>query len=209
MKSNIAWPPVPPLVAILRGLEGERAAAVGQVLFAAGFRALEVPLNRPRAIAAIEALAGVAPTDALIGAGTVTEPEQIDEVVAAGGRLIVSPHFDPTVVAHARERGLRVVPGVFTASEAFAAMRAGADALKLFPAETLLPAGLKALRSILPADTLTWPVGGITPDSIARWRDAGANGFGIGSALFSPGITLEELASRAGAFMSAWRLAHR
>jgi 2-dehydro-3-deoxyphosphogalactonate aldolase len=202
-----SWPPTPPLIAILRGLESERASAVGRVLFDAGLRALEVPLNRPRALAGIEALVQVAPADALIGAGTVTDREQVDAVAAVGGRLIVSPHLDTTLIAHARAIGLRVVPGVFTPSEAFAALRAGADALKLFPAETLSPAGLRALLSVLPADTLAWPVGGITVDSLLRWRAAGANGFGIGSALFSAGIALDELARRANAFVAAWRAA--
>jgi 2-dehydro-3-deoxyphosphogalactonate aldolase len=198
------WPPVPPLIAILRGLERERAEAVGQVLFEAGFRAVEVPLNRPHGLECIEALVGTAPADALIGAGTVTDTGQVDAVSAAGGRLIVSPHLDSRVVAHARDRGLRAVPGVFTPTEAFAALRAGAHALKFFPAETLLPAGLRAVLSVLPADTLAWPVGGITPESLAPWREAGANGFGIGSALFKPGIALDDLARRARAFVDAW-----
>jgi len=204
--TEAGWPPAPPLIAILRGLEHERADAVGRVLFDAGFRAVEVPLNRPHALAGIEALARIAPPDALIGAGTVTELEQIDAVAAAGGRLIVSPHLNAVLVKHARGRGLRVVPGVFTPTEAFAATRAGADALKLFPAEILSPAGLRALLSVLPPGTLVWPVGGVSVDSISRWREAGANGFGIGGALFNPGITLEELAQRAIAFVAAWRL---
>jgi 2-dehydro-3-deoxyphosphogalactonate aldolase len=120
--------------------------------------------------------------------------------------LIVSPHLDAALVAHARARSLFVVPGVFTPTEAFAAIRARADALKFFPAEVLLPAGLRALLSVLPAGTRAWPVGGITPDSLARWREAGANGFGIGSALFKPGVTLDELATRARAFVVAWQL---
>ena len=203
-----AWPPTPPLTAILRGLESERASAVGKILFDAGYCALEVPLNRPGALAGIETLARIAPPHALVGAGTVTEPAQVDAVAEAGGRLIVSPHFDAAVVSHARARGMRVLPGVFTPSEAYAALRAGAHALKIFPAEATSPAGLRALLSILPAGTLVWPVGGITPDSLARWCEAGANGFGIGSALFSPGITLEELARRARAFIEAWQRAN-
>ena len=201
------WPPSPPLIAILRGLESERAEAVGSVLFEVGFRALEVPLNRPGALEGIETLARTAPPDVLVGAGTVTEVEQIDAVGAAGGRLVVSPHFDRALVVHARSRRLRAVPGVFTPTEAFAALRAGADALKLFPAEVLLPDGLRALLSVLPAGTLAWPVGGITVDSITRWCKAGANGFGIGSALFSAGIELDELKRRAQAFMAAWKVA--
>jgi len=203
------WPPRPPLIAILRGLESDRAGAVGRILFDAGFRAVEVPLNRPRALAGIEALMRIAPADALVGAGTVTDVAQVDAVAAAGGHLIVSPHLDTQLAAHARAQGMRVVPGVFSPSEAFTALRAGVDALKFFPAETLTPAGLRALLSVLPADTLAWPVGGITPDSMARWREAGANGFGIGSALFSPGIALDELARRAAAFIAAWRLSDK
>jgi 2-dehydro-3-deoxyphosphogalactonate aldolase len=200
------WPPAPPLIAILRGLENAQAVAVGHVLFDAGFRALEVPLNRPQALASIEALVRIAPAGALVGAGTVTDTGQIDAVAAAGGRLIVSPHLDVALVAHARARSLFVVPGVFTPSEAFAALRAGADALKFFPAEILAPAGLRALLSVLPTGTRAWPVGGITPESLARWREAGANGFGIGGALFKPGVTLADLAAHARAFVVAWQL---
>ena len=200
------WPPAPPLVAILRGLENEQAGEAGRVLFDAGFRALEVPLNRPQALACIGTLARITPPGALVGAGTVTDTGEVDAVAAAGGRLIVSPHLDVALVAHARAQGLHVVPGVFTATEAFAAIRAGASALKFFPAEVLSAAGLRALLSVLPAGTPAWPVGGITPDSLARWREAGASGFGIGSALFKPGLTLDELATRARAFVAAWQL---
>lgn len=201
----MTWPPSPPLIAILRGLAPEHAADVGRVLLDAGFRALEVPLNRPAAFACIEALVRLAPPDALIGAGTVVDTTQVDAVAAAGARLVVSPHFDQAVVEQARRRGLYVVPGVLTPSEAFAALRAGADALKLFPAEILTPVGLRALLSVLPENTLAWPVGGITPESLAPWRAAGAHGFGIGSALFKPGDSAEQLALRARAFIDAWR----
>lgn len=198
------WPPAPPLVAILRGLEPERAVAVGCVLFDAGFRAVEVPLNRPGALEGMAALAKAAPRDALIGAGTVLEVEQVDAVARAGGRLIVSPHCDVAVIRRARELRLHAAPGIFTATEAFTALRAGAQALKLFPAEALTPAGLQALASVLPAGTPLWPVGGITPESLARWRTAGATGFGIGGALFKPGIALDALRERALAFIAAW-----
>ena len=201
--SDAAWPPKPPLVAILRGLQPERAADVGRVLLDAGFRALEVPLNRPGALQCIERLAALA-GDAWIGAGTVTEASQVDAVAAAGGRLIVSPHFDAAVVARTRERGLMSVPGVFTASEAFAALCTGAHALKIFPAEAMPPAGLQALTTVLPPGTPLWPVGGITPESMKRWRDHGATGFGIGGALFKPELSLDELAARARAFVSAF-----
>jgi 2-dehydro-3-deoxyphosphogalactonate aldolase len=194
------------LVAILRGLDSERAAEVGGALFDAGFRAIEVPLNRPQAMACIETLVRIAPPDALIGAGTVMDAKQVEAIAVAGGRLVVSPHLDTAIVSHARARNLYVVPGVFTPTEAFAALRAGAHALKLFPAEILTPAGLRALRSVLPDDALLWPVGGITPDTLAPWRHAGADGFGIGAALFKPGVTLDGLATQAHAFIAAWEL---
>jgi 2-keto-3-deoxy-6-phosphogluconate aldolase len=141
------WPPKLPLVAILRGLQPERAVAIARVLFDAGFRAIEVPLNRPGALDAIAAVVPLAPADAWVGAGTVLEPSQVDAVADTGAGLIVSPHFDPAVVRRARERGLRSVPGIFTASEAFAAWRAGADALKIFPAEAMTHEGLKGLTT--------------------------------------------------------------
>lgn len=194
-----------PLVAILRGLQPERAAAVGLALFEAGFRMLEVPLNRPGALEAIATLSRQAPADAIVGAGTVLSVEDVDAVAAAGGRLIVSPHFDAEVVAHTARRGLLSAPGIFTASEAFAALRAGAHALKLFPAEGSSPAALRALATVLPPGTPVWPVGGIEPQHLAAWRAAGATGFGIGGALFKPEYGVDEIARRARAFVEAWR----
>jgi 2-dehydro-3-deoxyphosphogalactonate aldolase len=199
------WPPAPPLVAILRGLAPQRAVEVATLLFDAGVRAVEVPLNRPGALEAIAAIAAIAPAQAWVGAGTVIEASQVDAVAGAGGRLIVSPHFDPAVVGRARERGLRVVPGVFTATEAFAAWRAGADALKAFPAEALGPAGLQALATVLPPGLPLWPVGGITAASLADWRRAGASGFGLGGALFKPEMAAAEIAARAREFVAAWQ----
>jgi len=200
-----AWPPRLPLVAILRGLQPERAPDVARVLFDAGFRALEVPLNRSGAIAAIAAIVPLAPADAWIGAGTVLDTAQVDAVGDTGATLIVSPHFDPAVVRRARERGMRTVPGVFTASEAFAAWRAGADALKIFPAEAMTHAGLTGLTTVLPPGLPLWPVGGIVPDNIASWRRAGATGFGLGGGLFKPELGVAEIASRARAYVDAWR----
>ncbi|MDT7835676.1 2-dehydro-3-deoxy-6-phosphogalactonate aldolase [Aquabacterium sp. OR-4] len=202
-----AWPPAQPLVAILRGLPPADAAAVGQALFDAGFRTLEVPLNRPGALESLAILAAMAPADALVGAGTVLDTAQVDAVAAAGGRLIVMPHADVAVIRHARAHaaGLRVAPGVFTATEAFAALAAGADALKLFPAEVLQPAGLKALRAVLPAEVPLWPVGGVSPGNLAAWRAAGAHGAGLGSALYPEGAGAAEVATRAAAFIAAWR----
>jgi 2-dehydro-3-deoxyphosphogalactonate aldolase len=207
MTHTAPWPPALPLVAILRGLQPERAVDVARVLFEAGFRAIEVPLNRPGAIAAIGAIVAhaQAPADACIGAGTVLDAAQVDAVADTGATLIVSPHFDPAVVARARERGMRTVPGVFTASEAFAAWRAGADALKIFPAEAMTHAGLTGLRSVLPADLPVWPVGSIVPENIAAWRRAGATGFGLGGGLFKPEFAVADIASRARAYVDAWR----
>ena len=205
MSNETVLLPDPPLVAILRGLAPEQAADVGQVLFEAGFRSLEVPLNRPGALQSIEALVRIAPPGALVDAGTVVTPEQVGQVAEAGGRLIVSPHCDTAVIARSRELGLYSAPGVFTATEAFAALRAGAQALKLFPAEAMAPAGLQALATVLPPGTPLWPVGGITPGSFAQWRAAGATGFGIGGALFKLGVGLDDLRTRARAFVQAWR----
>jgi len=202
--SPAAWPPAMPMVAILRGLQPERAPAVARVLFDAGFRAVEVPLNRPGAIAAIAAIVAMAPADAWIGAGTVLEIEQVDAVADTGARLAVSPHFDPAVVARALDRGMRAVPGVFTASEAFAAWRAGAAALKIFPAEAMTQAGLLGLTTVLPRSLPLWHVGSITPDNIAAWRRAGATGFGLGGGLFKPELDLPEIAARARAYVDAW-----
>ena len=198
------WPPRLPLVAILRGLQPARAADIARVLFDAGFRALEVPLNRPGAIDAIAAIVPLAPADAWIGAGTVLDTTQVDAVGDTGASLIVSPHFDAAVVRRARERGMRTVPGVFTASEAFAAWRAGADALKIFPAEAMTHAGLTGLTTVLPPALPLWPVGGIVPDNIAAWRRAGATGFGLGGGLFKPESSVAEIAARARAYVDAW-----
>ena len=204
LTSTAAWPPALPLVAILRGLQPERAVAVASVLFDAGFRALEVPLNRPGAIDAIAAIVPIAPADASIGAGTVLDVAQVDAVGDTGATLIVSPHFDADVVRRARDRGMRAVPGVFTASEAFAAWRAGADALKIFPAEAMTHAGLTGLTTVLPPGLPLWPVGGIVPDNIAAWRRAGATGFGLGGGLFKPELGVTEIAARARAYVDAW-----
>ncbi len=194
----------PPLVAILRGLEPPRAADVGRLLFDAGFRILEVPLNRPGALECITRLGDVAPPDALIGGGTMLSVADVDAVHAAGGRLLVSPNCNPAVIRHAVARGLLTAPGIATATEAFAALEAGAHALKLFPAEALGIAGMKALLSVLPSGTPIWPVGGVTPQSIAPWVRAGATGFGIGSQLFQPGMSLDAVGAAAREFMAAW-----
>lgn len=194
-----------PLVAILRGLTPAEAPVVGRILFDAGFRMLEVPLNRPGAIDAIHALLRIAPDDALIGAGTVLNVHDVEAVKEAGGRLVVSPHCEPDVIAHAAQHGMIALPGVTTPTEAFRALQAGAHGLKLFPAEMIPPAAVKAMRSILPVDTPLFPVGSIHPHSMAAYVAAGATGFGIGGQLYQPRIAEAALKRSAEAFMSARR----
>jgi 2-dehydro-3-deoxyphosphogalactonate aldolase len=192
-----------PLVAILRGITPSEAPAVGRALIEAGFRLIEVPLNSPRPLESIGALVEHCP-EALVGAGTVLTPAQVQDVHGAGGRWIVAPNFDAAVVRETLAHDMVSVPGIATPSEAFAALAAGAHALKLFPAEAASPAVLKALRAVLPADLPMLPVGGITPESMAPWRTAGAAGFGIGSALYAPGDSVESVTERARAFAAAW-----
>ena len=192
-----------PLVAILRGLHPQEALAVGQVLVDAGWDLIEVPLNSPQPLQSIATLRKSFP-QALVGAGTVLTPEDVRQVQAAGGELIVSPNFNPAVVAEAVRLGMVCLPGVMTASEAFAALAAGASGLKIFPAEMITPMVLKALRAVLPAETLVLPVGSISPLNMPAFRAAGANGFGIGSALFKPGMTPAQVAESAAGFKAAW-----
>jgi 2-dehydro-3-deoxyphosphogalactonate aldolase len=193
-----------PLIAILRGLAPDNAVAVGDALVAAGFRIIEVPLNSPQPFVSIERLAKAYP-DAMVGAGTVLDPHDADRVRDAGGRLIVMPHSDPAVIARARELGLACTPGVATPSEGFAALRAGADAIKLFPAEALPPVVVKAWRAVFPKDALFLPVGGIKPDNMRAFVEAGVNGFGLGSALFTPSLSATEVGANARRFAEAWR----
>ena len=193
-----------PLVAILRGLTPAEAPAIGQALVDSGFALIEVPLNSPRPLESIATLAAQHPNH-LIGAGTVLTSAQVREVQAAGGRIIISPHFDPVVVHEALRLGLVCVPGVATPSEAFAALHAGAHALKLFPAEMITPSVLKALRAVLPGSTALLPVGGITPDNMAAYLSAGAKGFGLGSALYKPGQSAQEVGAAAQRFVRALR----
>lgn len=193
-----------PLIAILRGLGPDEAVAIGEALFEAGFRCLEVPLNSPDPLVSITRLTERFGDAMLVGAGTVLTEQAVDEVRAAGGRLIVSPNANPVVIAHAKAEGLLCLPGVFTPTEAFSALAAGADGLKLFPAEIAGIAGLKALRAVLPPTTAVYAVGGVEPASLPLWRAAGATGFGIGSALYRPGDPAEEVARRARAFVKAW-----
>ncbi len=192
-----------PLVAILRGIRPEEAVAVGEALVEAGFAMIEVPLNSPDPLASIAALARRFGDGVLIGAGTVLAPDQARAVVAAGGRLVVMPHADVAVIGAARAAGALVLPGCYTATEAFAALAAGADGLKLFPAEIGGPPLLKALKAVLPGDVPVLPVGGVTPETLAAWRGAGAAGFGIGSALYRPGDPADLVGARARAFVAA------
>jgi 2-dehydro-3-deoxyphosphogalactonate aldolase len=193
-----------PLVAILRGIGPDEAVAVGEILFDKGFRTLEVPLNSPQPLQSIERLARRFGEAALVGAGTVLDAAAARDVAAAGGRLVVMPHSDAAVIRAAKAAGCLCLPGVATVTEAFAALAAGADALKLFPAEQLSPDVLKAWRAVLPADCRVLPVGGITPERMAGYLQAGAAGFGIGSALYKPGKPLADIGRDADAFMSAW-----
>ncbi|OGN52186.1 MAG: 2-dehydro-3-deoxy-6-phosphogalactonate aldolase [Caulobacterales bacterium RIFOXYB1_FULL_67_16] len=193
-----------PLIAILRGLTPDEAVAVGEAVVAAGFRCLEVPLNSPEPLESIRRLRAALDGRALVGAGTVLTVAAAREVAQAGGQLIISPNTDTAVIRETKALGLLSLPGFFTPSEAFAALDAGADALKLFPAEIAGPRGLKAVRAVLPAATRVYPVGGVDPDSMGQWLAAGASGFGIGSAVFKPGQSPEEVGRNAAAFVSAW-----
>lgn len=175
-----------PLVAILRGLTPAEAPAIGNALVDAGFSLLEVPLNSPEPLASIRILASQHP-QALVGAGTVLTPQQVRDVHAAGGELIVSPNFNADVVREAVRLGMVCLPGIITPTEAFAALAAGAHGLKLFPAELASPAAVKAMLAVLPPGTMILPVGGISTDNMTAWRAAGAHGFGIGSSLYKPG----------------------
>jgi len=192
------------LIAILRGLRPQEAAAIGEVLYQAGFRVIEVPLNSPEPYESIRILRNLLPADCLIGAGTVLTPEQVEQVKAAGGQVIVMPHSDPRVLRAARAAGLYLSPGVATPTEAFAALAEGADVLKMFPAEQMGPAVVKAWLAVLPAGTLLIPVGGITPDNMRPFVEAGVSGFGLGSGLFKPGLSADETALRAKAYVQAW-----
>jgi 2-dehydro-3-deoxyphosphogalactonate aldolase len=191
-----------PLIAILRGITPPEAIPIGQALVSAGWTLMEVPLNSPQPLDSIAAMVSAFP-QAMIGAGTVLSPNDVRNVHAAGGQLIISPNFNPAVVREALRLGLVCLPGVMTASEAFAALEAGAAGLKIFPAEMATPAVIKALRAVLPADAWVLPVGGITPENMAAYSKAGANGFGIGSALYQPGMTAQEVATNALKFIAA------
>lgn len=191
-----------PLIAILRGLTPAEAPAIGQALVSSGFAIIEVPLNSPEPLHSIATLTQLFP-HTLIGAGTVLNVQQVNDVHAAGGRLVVAPNFHPAVVAQALALNMLVLPGVATPTEAFAALDAGAHGLKLFPAELISPAIVKAMRAVLPKTAALLPVGGITPDNMAAYMAAGATGFGLGSALYAPGRSAQAVQLQAQAFAKA------
>lgn len=197
-----------PLVAILRGLTPAEAPAVGDAIVDAGFRLLEVPLNSPQPLESIALMRQRFP-QALVGAGTVLNAQQVREVHAAGGELIVAPNFNAEVIAEAARLGLVSLPGVMTPTEAFGALAAGATGLKLFPAELASPAVVKAMLAVLPKGTPLMPVGGITPDNMEAWRAAGSAGFGIGSALYKPGKSAAAVREDALRFVAAFHRALR
>ena len=194
-----------PLVAILRGIKPDEVEAIGTALVEAGFTLIEVPLNSPDPLDSIARLARWVGDRAIVGAGTVLTPEQVDEVADAGGRMIVSPNTDVSVIERSVGTGLASLPGYFTPSEAFAAIGAGATALKLFPAEAASPSVLKAQSAVLPSNVPKLVVGGISPDNMAQWRAAGAAGFGIGSALYKPGDDADAVRTAADRFIAAIR----
>lgn len=192
-----------PLVAILRGIAPAEAESVGDALVDAGFRLIEVPLNSPDPLDSIGRLARHIGDKALVGAGTVLDPADVDRIAEVGGRLIVSPNTDTGVIAATVGAGLISAPGYFTPSEAFAAIRAGAHAIKLFPAEAASPAVVKAQRAVLPRHVPLIVVGGITPEAMSPYLAAGADGFGLGGALYRPGMSADEVGARARAFVAA------
>ena len=195
------------LIAILRGLRPDEARDIGLALHGAGIRLIEVPLNSPDPLTSIRVLRDTLPDDTLVGAGTVLQPEACAQIAAAGGQLVVMPHSDPAVIRAAKALGLACAPGVATPTEAFAALAAGADVLKMFPAETLGPVGLKAWRAVLTPPVAIVPVGGVTPDSLASYLAAGASGFGLGSALYRAGDDAATVAQQATAFVQSWQQA--
>ncbi len=198
-----AWLARCPLVAILRGIRPEEAEAIGAALVEAGIRVIEVPLNSPQPLDSIRRLQAMFGDRALVGAGTVMTTTEVREVAAAGGKLLVTPHAAPQLVREAKGVGMLACPGFLTPAEAFACLEAGADGLKLFPAEAASPAVLRALAAVLPPGTPVLPVGSMNAQTIPPWRAAGAAGFGIGSAIYRPGDTAEVVAGKARALLAA------
>lgn len=195
-----------PLIAILRGVTPDEVVAIGEALVTAGFAIIEVPLNSPAPLDSVRRLHDTFGDDILIGAGTVMTPDQVQDVRDAGGRLIVMPHGDADIIRAAKAAGMVCIPGIATATEGFAALANGADALKLFPAELLAPKVLGAFRSVFPEATRFFPVGGITPGTMSEYVAAGATGFGLGSALYRRGDSAEQVSVSARAFVDAWEM---
>lgn len=193
-----------PLIAILRGLTPQDAHAIGHALTQAGITRLEVPLNSPDPLDSIAILAREFGDVAQVGAGTVLTPDQVRAVRDAGGRMVLSPNCDTDVIRATVAAGMASFPGVMTPTEAFVALAAGATGLKLFPGELIGPKGLRAMRAVLPAGTDCWAVGGVSVDTMAEWRRAGAAGFGIGSSLYTPGDSADTVAAKAAAIVAAW-----
>jgi 2-dehydro-3-deoxyphosphogalactonate aldolase len=198
-----AWMERCPVIAILRGIKPVEVESIGHALEDAGVRIVEVPFNSPDPLQSIATLSRVFGDRMLVGAGTLTDPKQVAQVIDAGGRLIVTPHAEISVVSAAKKAGLFAVPGFFNPTEAFALLKAGADAIKLFPAEVLGPPMLKALKAVLPKDTLVVPVGGISDNSIPSWIAAGANGFGAGSSIYTPGDDAKAVMQKAKRLLDA------
>ena len=193
-----------PIIAILRGVKPAEAVGIAGVILAAGIDKIEVPLNSPSPFDSINAIVKAYGDQALIGAGTVLTTAQVKQVRSAGGQLVVSPNCDPAVIAATIAEGMQSWPGVFTPSEALAALQAGATGLKLFPGDMAGPKGLQAMRAILPLGTQVYAVGGAAPDNFSKWIEAGADGFGIGSAIYKPGDTAETVAAKAQAIVAAF-----
>ncbi|RUW26603.1 2-dehydro-3-deoxy-6-phosphogalactonate aldolase [Mesorhizobium sp. M4B.F.Ca.ET.215.01.1.1] len=192
------------LVAILRGLKPGEAVAIGQAIFDAGIEAIEVPLNSPEPFVSIASLVQALPKTALVGAGTVLTVADVDALHKAGGRLLVSPNIDAEVMGRAMTYNMVTMPGVFTPTEAFLAIRLGASALKFFPASVLGAGGISAMRAVLPAEIVVGAVGGVSDKDFAGYKSAGVSAFGLGSSLFNPGMSVEEVATRARAAVTAW-----
>lgn len=193
------------LVAILRGLKPDEALAIGKAIFDAGIEAIEVPLNSPEPFRSIETLAKALP-GALVGAGTVLTPQDVDRLAGAGGRLLVSPNVEPAVLDRANHHGMVTMPGVFTPTEAFLALRHGASALKFFPASVLGPGGIAAVKAVLPKDAEVAVVGGVSEADFEAFAKVGVRTFGLGSSLFKPGMTVDQVRARAIAAVTAWRV---
>ena len=193
------------LIAILRGIQPDEVPAIGLALYRAGFRVIEVPLNSPQPFESIRLLRATLDADCVVGAGTVLSTPQVSAVKDAGGELIVMPHSDVKVIGAAKLAAMACAPGVATLTEAFAALTAGADVLKMFPAEQLSPIVVKAWRAVIPSDVALIPVGGITPANMAPFVAAGASGFGLGSALYKPGLSAARVSQNADEFIAAWR----